>query len=167
MATVWLIGMMGSGKSAVGRRLAERRNVAFVDTDDEVEAEAAETIAELWDSQGEDAFRDIEERHVRRLAGREAVVATGGGAVLRPENVEQMRASGTVVWLRAPVDELSRRVGTGTSRPLLSGLSTQERLTALLDERRSLYESAAHHVVETGGRSLDEVVDEVERCTAS
>lgn len=167
MATVWLIGMMGSGKTAVGRRLAERRNVAFVDTDEEVEAEAAQTIAELWDTEGEEAFRDIEERHVRRVAGHEAVVATGGGAVLRPQNIAEMRASGPVVWLRAPIAELSRRIGPGRSRPLLSGLPTQERLTVLLEERRSLYERAAHHIVETGGRSVSEVVDEVERCIAS
>ncbi len=167
MATVWLIGMMGSGKTAVGRRLAERRGVPFIDTDDEVESQADSTIAQLWEADGEAAFRDMEELQVRWAAGREAVIATGGGVILRRGNVERMRASGTVVWLRAPLEELARRVGAGGDRPLLNGQSIYERLTALLDERRPLYEDAAHYTVETDGRSVNEVVDEVEKCIES
>ncbi len=165
--TVWLIGMMGSGKSTVGEELARRLGVPFYDTDTEIVSRLGCSIGELWGLQGEGAFRDLEESQVGRLAGREAVVATGGGVVLRPSNVTAMRRSGPVVWLRAAVEELAARVGTGTGRPLLSGGSVEDRMSAVLTERSKLYEAAASIIIETDGLSAGQVVDEVERWIAS
>lgn len=167
MSTIWLIGMMGSGKTTVGERLATRRGSVFYDTDDEIVARMGCSIGELWSMQGEGAFRDLEEVQVSRLAGRDAVVATGGGVVLRGSNVDTMRSSGPVVWLQASVDVLAARVGAGEERPLLEGGSVQERLTGVLSDRLDQYRSAATVVVGTDDRSIDEVVEEVERCIGS
>lgn len=165
--TVWLIGMMGSGKSTVGEGLARRLDIPFYDTDIEIVARIGCSIGELWGVEGEGAFRDLEASEVARLAGREAVVATGGGVVLRPENVAAMRDSGPVVWLRTSVEELAARVGVGDGRPLLAEAPVEERMSAVLDERRALYETAASIIVETDGMTAEQVVGEVERWIAS
>jgi shikimate kinase len=165
--TVWLIGMMGSGKSTVGEELARRLEVPFYDTDTEIVARIGCSIGELWGVEGESAFRDLEASEVARLAGREAVVATGGGVVLRPENVAAMRESGSVVWLRTSVEELAARVGAGDGRPLLAEGPVADRMSAVLDERSALYEVAASIIVETDGLTVEQVVGEVERWIAS
>ena len=104
MALLWLVGMMGAGKSVVGRRSADRIGVDFVDVDSEITSRLGCSIAQLWEERGEQAFRDIEAAEVSRIAarGRPAIVAAGGGAVLAEGNVAAMRASGMVVWLDAP-----------------------------------------------------------------
>lgn len=165
--TIWLVGMMGSGKSAVGEELARRRRVAFYDTDAMIVERLGHSIAEVWDLHCEEGFRDIESAQVDRLAGQDAVVATGGGVVLRAANVETMRGSGPVVWLRASVAELAERVGGGEGRPLLSGGSVDSRLSAVLDMRRGFYEKAAGVVIDTDGKTVGEVSEEVEQWIAS
>ncbi|MGD2051481.1 MAG: shikimate kinase [Acidimicrobiia bacterium] len=160
---LWLVGMMGAGKSSVGAALALRRGVPFYDTDDEVEAEAGCTIARLWMERGEAAFRDLEAQAVARVAAAPAgVVATGGGVVIDPSNVAAMRASGTVVWLTAPAAELYARVGETADRPLLSGGDGGERLADLLALRADRYREAADHTIDTTGRTTGDVVDEIE-----
>jgi shikimate kinase len=166
MPTVWLVGMMGAGKTAVGRGLAKRLGVAFVDIDASIEAEHDCTIAELWRREGEPAFRDLEETHVEETAGREAVVATGGGVVLRSANIERMQSSGPVVWLKASVEVLALRVGAGSNRPLLAGQETRQQLDTILAERSELYEAASTVAVDTDRATVDEVVREVERWIA-
>ncbi|HEY5685375.1 MAG TPA: shikimate kinase [Acidimicrobiia bacterium] len=161
--TIWLVGMMGSGKSTVGEELARRRRVAFYDTDALIVERLGHSIAEVWDLHGEEGFRDVESAQVDRLAGQDAVVATGGGVVLRPSNVETMRGSGPVVWLRTSVAELAERVGGGEGRPLLTGGSVDTRLSAVLDTRRELYEKAAAVVIDTDGKTVGEVSEEVEQ----
>lgn len=160
--TLWLVGMMGSGKSVVGDLVASRVGAEFVDLDEEVSARAGASIPELWRREGEGAFRELEAAAVERLSGESGgprVVATGGGVVLRADNVEAMRSSGTVVWLDAPAEVLLQRVAGGEGRPLLAG--GPERLSALLAARRALYETAGHHRVQTAGRSPEEVAQEV------
>ncbi len=161
MGFLWLIGMMGAGKSAVGREVARRAGVEFVDTDEEVAARAGCSIGELWGSRGEQAFRDLEAAQVERLADSgPCVVATGGGAVLRPESIEAMRRSGTVVWLQADPVELAARVeAEAEQRPLLAGAEAETELARILAERTPLYRQAAHHVVATGGRPPVEVAE--------
>ena len=161
--TIWLVGMMGSGKSTVGEELARRRRVAFYDTDALIVERLGRSIAEVWELHGEEGFRDVESAQVDRLAGQDAVVATGGGVVLRPSNIETMRGSGPVVWLRASVAELAGRIGEGQGRPLLSGGSLDTRLSAVLDTRRELYEKAAAVVIDTDGKTVGEVSEEVEQ----
>ncbi|HMK99080.1 MAG TPA: shikimate kinase [Acidimicrobiales bacterium] len=159
-----LVGMMGAGKSTVGRLLAERLGRVFVDVDDEIVRLAGGSVADIFDS-GERDFRDLERQCLRGAldADADVVVAAGGGAVLDADNRARMRLAGTVVWLRATPATLSERVGDGSGRPLLEntdegGLAVLNRLSA---ERAALYEEVAHAVVDTDGLSTAEVADRV------
>lgn len=158
---IWLIGMMGSGKSTIGRALGEALGQSFADSDDEVEASVGLTVRELWEARGEAALRAAESEVVQRLAERsEGVVATGGGVVLDPANVAAMRESGSVVWLQASPPVLAARI-TGTARPLLDVDDVEARLTGLLTMRTRLYQAAAHHVIDTDHMAADTVVTAV------
>ena len=162
MPNIWLIGMMGAGKSAVGRRIAAHLELDFVDTDDAVAARAGASISELWDGHGEQAFRELERVEVAAIADRDdAVVATGGGVVLDGGNVAAMRRSGTVVWLDAPPGVLAARVADGCGRPLLAGDAGAGRLAGILAERLELYAAAAHVRVDASGDDPDRVAEEV------
>jgi shikimate kinase len=144
--TVWLVGMMGAGKSTLGPALAARLRCDFVDADAEIERAAGCTIAELFDREGEAAFRSSERAVLESLAGRRTVVALGGGAIAQPGVQDQLSGSGTVVYLRARLETLLARLGDASTRPLLRGLAPAERrarLAALLAERSAAYESAA------------------------
>lgn len=161
---LWLIGMMGVGKTTVGRAVATSVGARFIDTDDEIVAEAGCSIADLFATRGEPAFRDAEQATIERLAlGSGQVIATGGGAILRRANTEAMRRSGTVVWLDATAEVLTERVGSDGSRPLLAAAEpTSETLRALSEERNALYLKAAHVVVPTA-ESIDDVIERVEQ----
>ncbi|MGH8873696.1 MAG: shikimate kinase [Acidimicrobiia bacterium] len=161
---LWLIGMMGSGKTEVGRLAAKRLGARFADTDLEVEEAAGCSVRELWERRGETAFRELEAQAVARVAGSgPAVVATGGGVVLREENIERMRAGGPVVWLEASVDALAGRMADDQQRPLLMDRPAGPRLAAILDARRDAYARAAHHRVTTDDRSPERVAEDVVR----
>lgn len=158
MRHLWLIGMMGSGKTAVGNRISSATGVQFVDTDAMVVAHVGRPVAEIFASEGEEAFRSYETDAVQRASGgARSVIATGGGVVLRRENVETMRATGMVLYLTATPETLLRRIGSDTARPLLAGKDAQAVLAGLLAHRRSLYDSARHIVIDTDGLTLDEV----------
>jgi shikimate kinase len=159
MATLWLIGMMGSGKSTVGSIVARRLGLEFVDLDTEIE-EGGVTIPQIFAASGEDAFRDLEEAAIARVAGSDVVVASGGGAVVRPGNVTRMRETGTVVWLDAGPDTLAARVGAGEGRPLLAG-DAVERLRLLAVTRAAAYRAAAHARVATDGVDPEQVAARV------
>lgn len=158
---LWLVGMMGSGKTTVGRLVAVETGVSFHDVDLIVTQRAGNTIAELWRRDGEDAFRSAEAAIVAELAAvGDAVVSTGGGAVLREANRLAMRRSGTVVWLQASPAVLASRVAGARDRPLLNG-GGEARLAELLEARTGAYRQAAHHTVSTEGRTPAEVAEEV------
>lgn len=159
-----LVGLMGSGKSSVGRILAETLDRPFIDTDQAVEHEAGVSVAELFAREGEAAFRDREAAAVADAAGRPGqVIATGGGAVLRPENRAALRRCGLVFWLDAPPEELLRRaVGQGVEqRPLLAGPDPLERLRSLARNRAEAYAAAAHYRLDTAGRGARAVAEEI------
>jgi shikimate kinase len=163
MDRLWLVGMMGSGKSRIGRLVAGRLELPFVDTDAEIVRLAECSIPDIFATIGEDRFRDLEECVVSAVAADGGgVVATGGGVVLRTTNVDRMRGSGCVVWLRATVETLSRRVREGRGRPLLEGdVDIGDRLSSILAERDELYAGAAHRVIDTDGMESDRVADMV------
>ena len=168
MAHLWLIGMMGSGKSAVGRHLAGRRGVAFYDVDQVIESAVGMTIRQVFDSQGEERFRDFEAEAICAIASAPAgVVATGGGAVLRDENVETMRESGTIVLLRAAPTELASRLADSTDRPLLAGGDRAARIEQLLETRAAAYGRAADVTVDTDGLQPADIADRIEETCAT
>ncbi len=163
MSNLWLIGMMGSGKSTVGRLLAAEMNRPFIDLDAVIEGAAGKAVADIFASEGEAAFREREEEAVASTAGADAIVACGGGVVLREGNVRLMRESGIVVWLDAPAGELARRVGNGAGRPLLDDADVVATLGRIAAEREAAYSSACHHRVDTCGTAPERVAEEVRR----
>lgn len=141
--TVVLVGLMGAGKSTVGRRLADRLGVKFVDSDSEIETAADMTIPEIFERFGEQYFREGERRVIARLlADAPCILATGGGAFLSNENREIIGEGGVSVWIKADLETLWDRVKDKTSRPLLNGDNPKGLLTKLLEERYPLYGTA-------------------------
>lgn len=150
-SSIFLIGMMGSGKSTVGRHLARACGLGFVDSDRELERRSGVTLATIFEVEGEDGFRSREARLLAELVQRPRIVlATGGGAVLRAESRRLLRQHGLVVYLDTPADELARRVAHETNRPLLQVADPRARLQQLLEQREPLYREAAHVVVRSG-----------------
>lgn len=156
-----LVGLMGAGKSTVGRRLAQRLNLRFVDADDEIEAAAGMSIPEIFDRYGEAHFRDGERRVIGRLLREpRQVIATGGGAFMNDETRALISAEATSIWLKADLDTLARRCAKRTDRPLLRGGNQREILAGLMRQRYPVYETS-DLVVESGGDTHDVVVDRI------
>ncbi|MDB5900079.1 MAG: shikimate kinase [Ramlibacter sp.] len=155
-----LIGMPGSGKSTVGRQLSRRLLLPFFDSDQVIEQRLGCSIREYFAQEGEAAFRDVEEQVIAELAqGPQAVVATGGGAVLRPANRLRLRDAGQVIYLRSSPDELFRRLRHDRHRPLLQVADPLDRLRTMYAERDPLYREAAHFQIETGRPSVPTLVN--------
>jgi shikimate kinase len=160
--TLWLIGMMGSGKTTAGRLAAGSLGVGFHDTDDEVASGLGCSVAELWNEVGEYGFRVLESAAVQQLAGAVAIISTGGGAVVDKANRERMKATGPVVWLRARPEVLASRL-VGAGRPLLN--SSPDRtatLTALLIDRSRTYFETADFEIDTSSLSVEDVASKIE-----
>ncbi len=147
--TISLVGMPGCGKSTVGRHLARQLGLSFVDSDAEIERHLGTTIRDFFSEQGEEAFRDVEQEVIEALAARPGVVlATGGGAVLRPSNRDALHSLTHVFYLRAGPEDLYRRLRHDTQRPLLQVADPLQRLRDLYQDRDPLYRRTAHFVVE-------------------
>jgi shikimate kinase len=141
--TIVLVGLMGAGKTKIGRRLSTRLNLPFFDSDIEIEEAAGETIEEIFRNRGEAAFRDGERRVIARLLCQPIhVLATGGGAFMDPATRAIIRATGVSVWLRADLDVLLARVARRTNRPLLSGRDQRAVMSDLMERRHPIYAEA-------------------------
>lgn len=141
--TIVLVGMMGAGKTCIGRRLAERLGARFIDADDEIETAAGCAIEDIFEVYGEQAFRDVERRVIARLlSGPAHVLATGGGAFMDEETRRRIRRNGVSVWLRADLDLLLGRVARRRDRPLLRNGNRRETIEALMRERYPIYAEA-------------------------
>ena len=161
-----LTGFMGTGKSEVGRRLAQRLGRSFVDTDQLVEERAGKRVAAIFADDGEAVFRRLEREAVVDAAGRTGVViAVGGGAVLDPENVRHLQQSGVLIHLTARPEVILDRVGDARSRPLLRQ-NPRGTVARLLEEREPAYAAAADMTVDTSERTADEVVGEIQSALA-
>jgi shikimate kinase len=158
---MWLVGMMGSGKSTVGAAAARALHVPFFDTDAMVVATAGRSIAEIWESDGESGFRALERMAVSSVPDGRRIAAAGGGAVVDAANRRRMRGD-KVVWLQTRPEVLASRVATDGDRPLLAGSDTPaEKLLALLESRLAHYESVATDVVDTSDLTPEETVRRV------
>jgi len=152
-----LVGPMGAGKSTVGALLADAWGVTARDTDADIEALEGRSISDIFVDSGEAHFRDLERKAVAEaLATHDGVLSLGGGAVLDP-GTRELLAGHTVVFLKVGLAEAVKRVGLGSSRPLLLG-NVRSRIKALLDERTPVYESVATLTVDTDGRTPEDVV---------
>ena len=158
---VVLVGLMGVGKSTVGRRLAKRLGLPFVDSDSAIEDAAGYSAAEIFERFGEQDFRDGERRLVARLIeGDIRVIATGGGAYVDPRTRQLLNERAITVWLDAPVDILAERTARRDTRPLLKNCDPKSTLERLSEERRPAYEQAHIHV-KSGDGAHKEVVDQI------
>ncbi len=150
--SIALVGLMGVGKTTVGRRLARRLRLPFADGDVEIEAAAAMTVSDIFAQYGESEFRAGEARVMRRLLeGPRKVIATGGGAMLNPETRELMRARAVTVWMRADLEIVAQRVQRRDTRPLLRGREPLAALRQLAEARYPVYADADLVVDVTGG----------------
>lgn len=154
-----LIGLPGSGKSTVGRQLARRLQLPFIDSDQVIEQRIGGPIREFFEREGEARFRDIEEAVLDELTQQPGVLSTGGGAVLRAANREHLRQRGKVVYLKSSPEELFRRLRHDTQRPLLQVSDPLQRLRDLYTTRDPLYRETAHFVIETGRPSVATLVN--------
>ena len=159
--SIVLVGLMGSGKSAIGRRLAARIGTEFIDADNEIEKAAGLSINDIFEVHGEQAFRDGERRVIARiLSGPVHVLATGGGAFMDAETRKLVKQRGISVWLRAEFDVLLRRVSRRNNRPLLKGDNKEEVLRGLIEARYPTY-GGADITVQSQDGPHDETVNEV------
>lgn len=159
--TIVLVGLMGAGKSCVGRRLAESLGLPFVDSDDEIEKAAGCGVTDIFDVYGEPAFRDCERRVIARLlSSGPSIIATGGGAFMDLETRETIKATSTSVWLRADPEVLYQRTKRSKGRPLLATGDPRAKLMALAEARYPVY-AEADITVDTGNESLDDTVQKV------
>jgi shikimate kinase len=157
-----LIGFMGSGKSAVGRELSRRIGWPQHDTDEMIREQFGLSIPDIFARHGEPAFRDAETALLKTLRqGIAGIVVTGGGIILRSENVQLLRGMGRIIWLDAEEEVLWQRVSKHNTRPLLQAPDPRARFTGLLQERLPLYQAAADYRINTSNTSIGEATNEI------
>ncbi|MDP9064455.1 MAG: shikimate kinase AroK [Pseudomonadota bacterium] len=161
---IFLIGPMGSGKSAVGRQLARLLHFAFLDSDADIEAKTGVDIAFIFDKEGEAGFRVREKEAIDRLTRLESIVlATGGGAVIDADNRRVLTARGVVVYLQTSIEQQLERTRHGRQRPLLNDTDPEAKLTELMLRRAALYAEIAQLTVATDGRRVQLVAEEIQQ----
>ena len=159
VGNIFLVGLMGAGKTTVGRALAKKLDKQFIDSDHEIEARSGVSIPVIFEIEGEAGFRQREADVIRNLTAREDIVlATGGGAILRPENRELLKSRGTVVYLRADINQILQRTAKDKNRPLLQSGDPRQKLEQLSSEREPLYREVAHIVIDTGRPNISSLV---------
>ena len=160
-ANIVLVGFMGTGKSTVGRVIAQKLGFHFIDTDDVIEQTSKAKISDIFAEHGEVYFRDLESQAVKSVAlMKNQVVATGGGVVLRSSNIDLLRTGGPIFCLNATPKAIWDRVRSSRSRPLLRGPDPLKKIETLLDKRAPYY-ALADHQIETTGVSVDRVANEI------
>lgn len=162
MKNIILIGAMGSGKTTVGKQLAKRLRMDFVDSDHMIEDRCGVSISTIFDIEGEQGFRKRETKMLEELCQRSGIVlATGGGAIISEENRILLRKSGFVVYLKTTIETQLARTKKNQSRPLLESGDIEQKLNDLMEERGDLYEQEADIIVMSGDRVVSKVVEEI------
>lgn len=159
---IFLIGFMGAGKSTIAKVLQQKLNMKLVEMDARIVEEQGITINEIFEKYGESHFRDIESQLILTL-GEEGntIVSCGGGVVVRPENTEYMKKNGTIVFLCATPETIYNRVKDNDDRPILRGHMNVEYIAELMEKRRALYEAAADIKIDTDGKDVSTICDEI------
>ena len=145
-----LIGLMGCGKSSIGRRLAKNTGLKFVDLDHYIVEKAGKTIPEIFAQQGEEVFRDLESEALREVLGTPAVIATGGGVVMREENRLMLETHAPVIWLKSSLEFLANRIEGDSNRPLIAGRDALTTLQQLAEIRYPYYTQCADYILHRG-----------------
>ena len=156
---IYLIGMMGTGKSTLGKTLSKNMQKPFIDLDSEIEKTGGSSVSEIFDRDGEERFREMETEQLKQYSG--SVVACGGGIVLKLENRHFIKENGIAILLTASMGELSQRLSDSDNRPLLANDITEEALTKLWLERQLDYLNTADFTIETGGKNPQELSEEI------
>lgn len=160
---IFLVGPMGAGKTTIGRRLASRLHLEFVDLDSALEERTGVDIPRIFDIEGEAGFRRRESQLLDELTQHKGIVlATGGGAVMDPKNQSYLGGRGLVIYLRATLDTQTKRT-KGTNRPMLSGEDSGTRLAALMETRGPIYEALADHIIDTEDGHPERLAEELAR----
>ena len=156
---IYLIGIMGSGKSTVGEILAEKMELLFIDLDSEIEKTGGKSVSEIFNQDGEDHFRKLESEELKQYS--ESVVACGGGIILDEKNRQYINENGVAVLLTASMDELFKRLSDSNNRPILPDENTKKALTKLWMERLIDYLDTADFSIETNGKTPEQLTDEI------
>lgn len=165
-----LVGMMGCGKTSIGKALAARLGREFIDTDNIIEQKAGCTIAEIFERDGERKFREVEARTIQEMVAAEKniVIATGGGAVTDPQTLDAIKAYAIGVWIDADLADIEQRVAGNSARPLLNQGDVSKKLNALLEQRKPLYQAMPFHVKNMQNeerKTVDAIVEKLSSAT--
>lgn len=163
MNNIILIGFMGCGKTSVGIRLSYRLRRPMLDTDKLIEKDEGRTISEIFDKDGEDYFRELETKCIKKLTKtvNNQIISVGGGLPIRKENQALLKKLGTVVYLRALAETIYDRIKHDTTRPLLQGDNPQQKIRTLMEKRAAVYEKAADIIIDVDGKDFDAIMDEI------
>ncbi|MBU6467761.1 MAG: shikimate kinase AroK [Betaproteobacteria bacterium] len=161
---IFLIGLMGAGKTTVGKQLAKKLHLDFIDADQELEARTGVSIATIFELEGESGFRQREAELIKELVEKPGIVlATGGGAILNANTRQLLQQKGVALYLRARVEDLWKRTKKDRQRPLLQNTDPLKKLQQLFIERNPFYEETAHLVIDTAHHSVDKLVAHIEK----
>jgi shikimate kinase len=161
---IFFVGLMGAGKTTIGKILAKHLGKIFYDTDHEIEKRTGVKVATIFELEGEDGFRKRETAIIQELSQLSNIImATGGGAILAVENRELLKSNGTVIYLRANVNELTHRMRNDKHRPLLQNVDVRAKLEQLYAERNPLYTETAALIFDTGNQPVASIISQIEK----
>ncbi|UII54830.1 shikimate kinase [Cytobacillus spongiae] len=163
MKSIFLIGFMGAGKTTVGKALGEEMNLPVLDTDEEIVKQENRSINEIFAKEGEGYFRQVESQILKDLPKEKMIITTGGGIILQGENRAYLQTNGTVIYLHAKIEELLFRLQNDQTRPLVRNGDKQE-IIERYQKRLALYEQTCHIQIQTEGKSVAEIVTEINEC---
>ncbi|MCH7762473.1 MAG: shikimate kinase [Candidatus Marinimicrobia bacterium] len=154
---IFLIGMMGSGKSTVGKLLAEKMQMTFIDLDEIIETNARKSVRELFEQEGESHFRKLESEALVNIKKENSVIACGGGIILDKLNRNKLQSSGKVVYLQVSISKLTKRLQSLNDRPLLEGKEIEKELNRIWDKRKELYEGVAQMTIQVDKQTPEQI----------